>query len=182
MPPMRSKAFLACATFWPSLCPIVSNRVFATVHFPVAYWAAPAKLERPGMTLDLSIHLKSMSIIVAPYVTVLQAAFPVMGLAASPHRFEKDLVAPSSWNPEVDTGLGKIVLRCMEKNPAKRYATARELLDALDNSLHRGPIGLAVCRVKSLAPSSLELAVMVYQPNGGQTAGIQFELLRTYPL
>src|SRR5438876_5373749 len=23
---------------------------------------------------------------------------------------------------------------------------------------------------------------MVYQPNGGQTAGIQFELLRTYPL
>ena len=37
------------------------------------------------MTLDLSIHLKSMPIIVAPYLTVEQAAFPVMGLAASPH-------------------------------------------------------------------------------------------------
>ena len=106
------------------------------------------------MTPDLSIDLKSMSIIVAPYLTVEQAAFPVMGLAASPHRFEKDLVAPSSWNPEVDTGLGKIVLRCMEKNPAKRYATARELLDAFGNSFHRGSNGLAVCRIKRAEPDT----------------------------
>src|SRR5881397_1109551 len=80
VPPMRSKAFLTCATFWPSLCPIVSNRVFATAHFHVAYWAAPAKLERPRKMLDPSIHLKSMSIIVAPYFTVEQAASPLMGL------------------------------------------------------------------------------------------------------
>lgn len=46
--------------------------------------------------------------------------------------FDKDLQAPSSWNPEVDPALEKIVLRCMDKNPVKRYATARELLDALD--------------------------------------------------
>jgi hypothetical protein len=62
------------------------DRVFATAHFLIAYWAAPAKLERLGMTLDLSIHLKSTSIIVAPYLTVEQAAFPLMGLATSPHR------------------------------------------------------------------------------------------------
>ena len=36
--------------------------------------------------------------------------------------------------------------------------------------------------IAGLQNASLELAVMVYQPNGGQTAGIQFELLRTYPL
>lgn len=47
--------------------------------------------------------------------------------------FEKDVEAPSSWNPDVDLTLEKIVLRCMEKNPAKRYASARELLDALEN-------------------------------------------------
>ncbi|MFO1514493.1 MAG: serine/threonine-protein kinase [Verrucomicrobiota bacterium] len=46
--------------------------------------------------------------------------------------FEKDLESPSSWNPDVDSALEKIVLRCMERNPTKRYATARELLDALD--------------------------------------------------
>jgi len=38
------------------------------------------------MTPDLSIDLKSMFIIVAPYLTVEQAAFTLMGLAASPHR------------------------------------------------------------------------------------------------
>src|SRR5206468_9668270 len=36
--------------------------------------------------------------------------------------------------------------------------------------------------VAGLQNATLELAVMVYQPNDGQTAGIQFELLRTYPL
>src|SRR6266498_1690890 len=36
--------------------------------------------------------------------------------------------------------------------------------------------------IAGLQNATLELAVMVYQPNGGQTAGIQFELLRTYPL
>jgi hypothetical protein len=38
------------------------------------------------MRPDLSIHLKFMSIIVAPYFTVEQAAIPVMGLAASRHK------------------------------------------------------------------------------------------------
>jgi serine/threonine-protein kinase len=47
--------------------------------------------------------------------------------------FEKDPATPSSWNLEVDAGLEKIVLRCMEKNPARRYQTAKDLLDALDN-------------------------------------------------
>src|SRR6267154_4174663 len=36
--------------------------------------------------------------------------------------------------------------------------------------------------IAGLQNATLELAVMVFQPNGGQTAGIQFELLRTYPL
>lgn len=46
--------------------------------------------------------------------------------------FEKELVPPSSWNLDVDPALEKIVLRCMAINPAKRYQTAKELLDALD--------------------------------------------------
>src|SRR5436189_10521 len=36
--------------------------------------------------------------------------------------------------------------------------------------------------IAGLQNATLELAIMVYQPNGGQTAGIEFELLRTYPL
>jgi len=37
------------------------------------------------MTLDLSVHLKSMSIIVARYLTVDQAAFAVMGYCRFVH-------------------------------------------------------------------------------------------------
>jgi hypothetical protein len=47
----------------------------------VTYWAAPAKLKQPGMTADPSIALKSMPVIVAPDLTVEQAAFPAMCLA-----------------------------------------------------------------------------------------------------
>src|SRR5712664_3561928 len=36
--------------------------------------------------------------------------------------------------------------------------------------------------IAGLQNASLELAVMVYQPVGDETAGIEFELLRTYPL
>jgi len=42
---------------------------------PGSYWAAPAEPKQPGMTPDLSILLESMSIIVAPDLTVEQAAF-----------------------------------------------------------------------------------------------------------
>ncbi len=47
--------------------------------------------------------------------------------------FEKELQPPSQWNPDVDPALEKIVLRCMEKRPTKRFATARDLLDALES-------------------------------------------------
>ena len=46
--------------------------------------------------------------------------------------FEKELTPPSSLNVDVDTTLEKIVLSCLEMNPAKRFPTAKELLDALD--------------------------------------------------
>src|SRR5258706_13733912 len=36
--------------------------------------------------------------------------------------------------------------------------------------------------ISGLQNGTLELAIMVFDPNGGQTASIQFELLRTYPL
>jgi WD40 repeat protein/predicted Ser/Thr protein kinase len=43
--------------------------------------------------------------------------------------------APRDVNPEVDTQLEAIVLKCLEKNPAARYATAAELADDLDRYL-----------------------------------------------
>jgi eukaryotic-like serine/threonine-protein kinase len=38
---------------------------------------------------------------------------------------------PESWRPEVPLALSRIVLRCLEKDPARRFQTASELADAL---------------------------------------------------
>ena len=47
--------------------------------------------------------------------------------------FEKEFQPPSYWNPDVDPALEQIVLRCMEKRPSKRFATAHDLLAALES-------------------------------------------------
>lgn len=46
--------------------------------------------------------------------------------------FDKVLALPSSLNSEVDAGLERIVLKCLEPNPKKRYPSAVELLNALE--------------------------------------------------
>jgi serine/threonine-protein kinase len=46
--------------------------------------------------------------------------------------FEQELVPPSTWNVDVDAHLEKIVLRCLQAQPDKRYTTAKDLLNALD--------------------------------------------------
>jgi serine/threonine-protein kinase len=46
--------------------------------------------------------------------------------------FDKEPPRPSTRNLEVDKALEKIVLRCLEMNPAKRYPNAKDLLEDLD--------------------------------------------------
>lgn len=50
---------------------------------------------------------------------------------ANKKAFEKEIAPPSFWNIEVDSALEKIILRCLDLTPTKRYQNARELLEVL---------------------------------------------------
>jgi eukaryotic-like serine/threonine-protein kinase len=47
---------------------------------------------------------------------------------------------PRSFKPDLDRGLEAVVLKCLEKRPGHRFATARELADELGRWLAREPL------------------------------------------
>ncbi len=53
---------------------------------------------------------------------------------------EIDPIPPKQENPEVDLDLQTITLKCLEKRPGRRYASARELEGELWRFLNREPI------------------------------------------
>jgi serine/threonine-protein kinase len=52
-------------------------------------------------------------------------------LAVIMGHLQKPVPQPRSLNPSLSPEIEALVLRCLEKNPARRYARAGELLSAL---------------------------------------------------
>jgi tetratricopeptide (TPR) repeat protein len=53
---------------------------------------------------------------------------------------QEEPLPPSAWNPRVPQSLDTVCLKCLEKDPARRYLSAGELADDLDRWLAGEPI------------------------------------------
>jgi len=60
----------------------------------------------------------------------------------------KDPIAPRLINPSVPRDLNTVCLKCLQKDPGRRYQTANELADELDRVLHDLPI-----KAKPISPA-----------------------------
>jgi tetratricopeptide (TPR) repeat protein/predicted Ser/Thr protein kinase len=95
-----------------------------------------------------------------------QAARPVETLRQA---MDEDPVSPSQLNPSIDRDLETICLKCLQKEPSRRYATAALLADDLSSYLQGEPIqarpvgalerGFRWCRRNPVTAASIAAAV-----------------------
>ncbi len=83
---------------------------------------------------------------------------------------------PYEANPNVDVDLSAVIMRALEKDPARRFASAREMGDALD-CVARGEVPVlprlepseeATCALPALNPQNEEVTRVIPRPFSGQ--------------
>jgi serine/threonine-protein kinase len=129
------------ARFVPGLHQSGSSVIFSGALVGTPSYAAPEQVRGERTAIDVRSDVYSLG------VTLFETLCGVMPYARSGSLLEllrsiedEEPRRPSRLNPAVDAELEAIVLKCLAKNPNRRYQSALELKADLENYLHGEPI------------------------------------------
>jgi len=103
-------------------------------------YMSPEQVRGPGDKLDARTDIYSLGVTL---YELCAGRTPFRG--SDPYELfkkivEKDAPPVRRYNPEVEADLDNIILRCLEKDPDRRYATAFELAEDLERYLNEEPV------------------------------------------
>jgi serine/threonine protein kinase len=104
-------------------------------------WASPEQVLRKPADIDLRTDVYSLGVVLYEILTG-QFPYPVVGTRREieDHILHAEPVKPRSIRRAIDDELETIVLKCLSKEPARRYRNAGDLASDVQNHLSGDPI------------------------------------------
>ena len=155
-------------------------------------YMSPEQVE--GKVLDQRTDIYSLGLVLYEISTGTVPFHDASALQTMLQRVTETPKSPKLLNPLLSDRLVKIILRCLERDPAKRYQTVRELLDELAlGELTTKPKSRARIAAIAVAPVAILAAVLIFfavrpksstppiAPNGKYVAVLPFRPIGSEP-
>ncbi len=139
-----------------------TNSVLGTAHY-----VSPEQAQ--GKELDATSDLYSLGVVMYEAAT---GKLPFEGddaVSVALKQVNEQPVPPSQINPNVDDNLEAIIMRCMDKDPRRRFRSADELRHVLNNYINGRPIGLPAYNDATTRLSSAGRTTQVMAPGSERT-------------
>lgn len=139
-----------------------TNSVLGTAHY-----VSPEQAQ--GKELDATSDLYSLGVVMYEAAT---GKLPFEGddaVSVALKQVNEQPVPPSQVNPNVDDNLEAIIMRCMDKDPRRRFRSADELRHVLNNYINGRPIGLPAYNDATTRLSSAGRTTQVMAPGSERT-------------
>ncbi|MFN3243175.1 MAG: protein kinase domain-containing protein [Planctomycetota bacterium] len=105
-----------------------------------AYYAAPEQVLGRSRDLDGRVDVFALGVVLYELLTLHRPFEGANSHEVAQAVLRDEPVDPSVHNRRVPSDLAAIALRALEKEPRRRYRTAREMADDLDAFLHHRPV------------------------------------------